>query len=154
MRRFFLAVCDSFAFCLLFLLLAALLCFIFCSVVFLLVVVTLTRTRPEERRRMREIHGLQFFSALNFRFFNFLFCLCVFYPPTRCCRCHNADLKHLFCIFVMCVLFFFCSPFYVAFFWMFEKKTFKPNSFLCCASFLNWKTFNLIFNIFLVFCHF
>lgn len=67
----------------------------------------------------REIHGLQFFSAflfnffspLNFRFLIF-FCLCVFYPPTRCCRCYNADLKHLFCIFVMCAFFsLFCSPF-------------------------------------------
>lgn len=63
----------------------------------------------------RETHGLQFFFLLFlfnfffafefsvFNFFSLLFFLfmCI-YPPTRCRRCYNADLKHLFCIFVMC----------------------------------------------------
>lgn len=120
MRRFFPAVCDSFALCLLFLLLRCFIYFFFVlrSVVFLVGGRRYTNTRTAgAEERGKEIHGLQFFSAssqfllpLNFRFFNFFsllfFCLfmCILSSNTLLTmRCHNADLKHLFCIFVMCV---------------------------------------------------
>lgn len=110
-ETFLSAVCDSFALCLLFCFspLYLFLLFWFLSS-FLLVVVALThRGERSQRTRTRGFNGrcnfflasFQFFSPLDFSVFNFLFfCLCVFHPPTRCWRCHNADLKHLFCIFV------------------------------------------------------
>lgn len=102
---------------------------------------TNTRTLPEELRRMREM--LAIFSASFFLwifgFLIFFFVYVYFYPPTRCCRCHNADLKHLFCIFVMCV---FCSPFWVTFLFsvdVLSRNFFNPK--LCCARIFKFSTF-------------
>lgn len=87
-------------------------------VVFVVVVVAVALTRGHagdmclgDESGTRRTCNFSFPFWISFFFFRFLIfpssrCLCVFYPPTRCCcrrRCHNADLKHLFCIFVMCV---------------------------------------------------
>lgn len=88
-ETFFLAVCDSFAWCLLFLLFAAL--FISCR---LSVGGRFTNTRTLEGTKRFTACNLFLllsisFSPLNFRFLIFLFiCLCVFHPPTRCYWCY------------------------------------------------------------------
>jgi hypothetical protein len=104
-------------------------------------------TQPEENERdSRLAIFFRFLWIFGFLIF-FFFCLCVF-PPTRCCsRCHNAaDLKHLFCIFVMCVLFFFWSPFWRCVFGCFGNISFYAKIiFVCCAIFKIWKILHLIF---------
>lgn len=165
-ETFFPAVCDSFAFCLLFLrsLLAAIL-FFFClpfafPVVFSVGGRFATNTRIHAGNG--EIHGscnsfslAVFFSSfsisfspLNFRFLIFFsslfFCLCVFILQHVAGWCYNADLKQMFCIFVMCVF-----RFYVFFSGGFggtflcDENFFAMNIYLCFLFLLSCGTIYL-----------